>query len=457
MEDIMELARSEAMLFKFGSGTGTDLSTLRSHREKLSGGGKPSGPLSFMRVYDQIAAVVKRGGKTRRAAKMQSLKVWHPDILEFIECKWKEEKKARTLIAEGYEANFNGEAYSSVLFQNANLSVRVTDEFMEAVENGEPLDHALGHRTPSGEPPDLRGPRAAARGWPTAPGTAAIRACSTTRRSTAGTPARTRAGSTPAIPCSRVHVPRRLGLQPGEHQPDEVPPRGRHVRRRAVHGGLPAVLHRPGNPGRPRQLSRRTGSPTNSHLFRPLGLGYSNLGSLIMAGGLPYDSDAARGLCGAITALLHGAANLTSAEMAGAVGPFEGYAENREPMLRVMEMHCEAVEEINDAGPQYLKDAARELWDEVLVLRPRHGFRNAQATVLAPTGTISFMMDCDTTGIEPDIALVKYKQLAGGGMLKIVNQTVPLALRTLGYDEPQIAAIIELHRRARHDRGRRRT
>src|SRR5262245_1908515 len=178
----------------------------------------------------------------------------------------------------------------------------------------------------------------------------------------------------------------------------------------------------------------------NSHLFPPLGLGYSNLGSVIMSEGLPYDSEAAYGLCGSITALLHGAANLASAEMAAVVGPFEGFHKNREPMLRVIQMHRDAVEEINRAGPAYLKDAARKLWDEVLSLGKRFGYRNAQATVLAPTGTISFMMDCDTTGIEPDIALVKYKQLAGGGMLKIVNGTVPLALAKLGYDEPQIQA-----------------
>ena len=181
----------------------------------------------------------------------------------------------------------------------------------------------------------------------------------------------------------------------------------------------------------------------NSHLYRPLGLGYSNLGSLLMTSGLPYDSEAAYGVCGSITALLHGAANLASAEMAGVVGPFEAYADNREPMLRVMQMHRDAVERIDDAGPRNLKDAARKLWDQVLAAGRRHGFRNAQATVLAPTGTISFMMDCDTTGIEPDIALVKYKQLAGGGMLKIVNNTVPLALRSLGYDDRQIEAILK--------------
>ena len=239
-----------------------------------------------------------------------------------------------------------------------------------------------------------------------------------------------------------VHVPGRYGLQPGQHQPDEVPPGRRHVRRRAVSRHACRIFFIAQE-----ILVDHASYPTqriaaNSHRFRPLGLGYSNLGSLIMTSGVPYNSDAAYGLCGAMTALLHGAANLCSAELAAAVGPFDGYEENREPMLNVMQMHRDAVEEINDACPAYLKDAAREVWDEVLAEGKVNGFRNAQATVLAPTGTISFLMDCDTTGIEPDIALVKYKQLAGGGMLKIVNQTVPLTLETLGYDQPQIESIL---------------
>ncbi len=440
MEDIMDLARSEAMLFKFGSGTGTDLSTLRSHREKLSGGGKPSGPLSFMRVYDQIAAVVKSGGKTRRAAKMQSLKVWHPDIMEFIECKYKEEKKARLLIEKGgYEANFNGEAYSSILFQNANLSVRVTDDFMQAaIENKQWSTHWVTE-------PDTAGPS-----WPAldvlakmaegawACGDPGVQYDTTINRwNTCPNSGRINASN----PCSEymflddtacnLASINLMKFRQGDGTFD--------VERFQAACRLFFIAQE--------ILVDHASYPTkriaeNSHRFRPLGLGYSNLGSLIMSAGLAYDSDAARGVCGAMTALLHGSANLASAELAAAVGPFDGYAENREPMLGVMQMHREAVDKINPACPDYLQQASRKLWDRVLQAGRQCGFRNAQATVLAPTGTISFLMDCDTTGIEPDIALVKYKQLAGGGMLKIVNQTVPLALRTLGYDEPKIESIL---------------
>jgi ribonucleoside-diphosphate reductase alpha chain len=440
MESIMRLATSEAMLFKFGSGTGTDLSTIRSCREKLSGGGRPSGPLSFMRVYDQIAAVVKSGGKTRRAAKMQSLKVWHPDILEFIECKWKEEQKAHTLIESGkYEANFNGEAYSSVLFQNANLSVRVTDEFMETAEKGGRWTTRWVSPTGRGEPPAYEArhllQRMAECAWHC--GDPGVQYDTTINRwHTCPNSGRINGSN----PCSEYMFldDSACNLASVNLMRFRQPDGSFDVERFTTACRVFFIAQE--------LLVDHASYPTdriaeNSHLFRPLGLGYSNLGSLIMTSGLPYDSEAALGACGSITALLHGAANLTSAEMAGVVGPFETFAENREPFLRVMRMHRDAVEDIQEAGPAYLKEAARDLWDQVLVLGRRNGFRNAQATVLAPTGTISFMMDCDTTGIEPDIALVKYKQLAGGGMLKIVNNTVPMALLALGYDESQVAAI----------------
>ncbi len=441
MEAIMRLATSEAMLFKFGSGTGTDLSTLRSHREKLSGGGKPSGPLSFMRVYDQIAAVVKSGGKTRRAAKMQSLKIWHPDILEFIECKWKEEKKAHCLIEKGgYEANFNGEAYSSILFQNANLSVRVTDEFMAAVENNTKWQtHWITDGKTEGPSYDARFllGRMADCAWHC--GDPGVQYDTTINKwHTCPNSGRINASN----PCSEYMFLDDTACNLASinlmkfRQADGT---FNHERFKAA-----CRLYFIAQEILVDHASYPTGQICkNSHMFRPLGLGYSNLGSLIMSEGHAYDSEAAYGICGSITALLHGAANLASAEMAAVVGPFEGFAQNREPMLRVMQMHRDAVEEINNAGPRYLKDASRALWDQVLALGKKVGYRNAQATVLAPTGTISFMMDCDTTGIEPDIALVKYKQLAGGGMLKIVNGTVPLALAKLGYDEPQIKAIIK--------------
>jgi ribonucleoside-diphosphate reductase alpha chain len=439
MEDIMRLATSEAMLFKFGSGTGTDLSTLRSHREKLSGGGKPSGPLSFMRVYDQIAAVVKSGGKTRRAAKMQSLKVWHPDILEFIECKWKEEQKARILIEKGgYDPNFNGEAYSSILFQNANLSVRVTDEFMQAVKNGQKwTTHWVTDPSREGPTYDARWllGRMAECAWHC--GDPGVQYDTTINRwHTCPNSGRINASN----PCSEYMFLDNTACNLASinlmkfRQAD-----GRFDIERFMAACRIFLIAQ-------EIIVDHASYPTpeiarNSHLFRPLGLGYSNLGSLIMSEGLPYDSEAALGLCGSITALLHGAANLASAEMAAVVGPFEGFHANREPMLRVMQMHRDAVEQIHPAGPSYLKEAALAVWEDVLALGRICGFRNAQVTVLAPTGTISFMMDCDTTGIEPDIALVKYKQLAGGGVLKIVNNTVPLALKKLGYDDPTIQSI----------------
>jgi ribonucleoside-diphosphate reductase alpha chain len=436
MEDIMELARSEAMLFKFGSGTGTDLSSLRSHREKLSGGGKPSGPLSFMRVYDQIAAVVKSGGKTRRAAKMQSIKDWHPDVMEFILCKNREEKKVRLLIEEGYDPQ---EAYDTVPFQNANLSVRLSNEFMEAVRADKPwTTHWV-------TDPAKQGPTYQARemfdnlaqaAW--CCGDPGVQYDTTINRwHTCPNSGRINASN----PCSEYMFLddsacnlASLNLMKFRRDDDTFDAQRFMAACRLVFIAQEILVDHASYPTGP--------IAANSHLFRPIGLGYSNLGSLIMAGGLPYDSDEARGLCGAITALLHGAACLTSTELAAAMGTFDEFRKNREPMLHVMEMHFERVEEIEHA-PRCLKDAARALWDAVLTQGRRHGFRNAQATVLAPTGTISFMMDCDTTGIEPDIALVKYKQLAGGGMLKIVNQTVPLALETLGYDEAEIESIVD--------------
>lgn len=440
MEDIMDLARSEAMLFKFGSGTGTDLSTLRSQREKLAGGGKPSGPLSFMRVYDQVAAVVKSGGKTRRAAKMQSLKVHHPDIMEFIECKAREEKKARVLIEKGgYDANFNGEAYASILFQNANLSVRVSDEFMQAVDRDDSwTTHWITDASKAGptfKASEVLGKMAEC-AWQC--GDPGVQYDTTINRwHTCPNSGRINASN----PCSEYMFldDTACNLASINLMKFRRPDGHFDVERFAAACRIFFVAQE--------ILVDHASYPTariarNSHMYRPLGLGYSNLGSLLMADGLAYDSDAGRGVCGAITAILHGAANRTSAELSAAVGPFEGFAANREPMLQVMQMHRKAVDHIDVACPQYLRDAARHIWDDVLTGGRQHGYRNAQATVLAPTGTISFLMDCDTTGIEPDIALVKYKQLAGGGMLKIVNQTVPLALRTLGYNERSVESIL---------------
>jgi ribonucleoside-diphosphate reductase alpha chain len=439
MEGIMRLAFSEAMLFKFGSGTGTDLSSLRSSREKLSGGGKPSGPVSFMRVYDAVASVVKSGGKTRRAAKMQTLKCWHPDILDFIECKTKEEGKAQALIGAGYEANFNGEAYSSVMFQNANLSVRCTDSFLRAVEadgdwvtrsvtTGKPMDtfkagmlmEKIAEGTWLCGDPGVQYEDTIQR-WHTCPNSAPINSSN---------------------PCSEymfiddsacnlasINL-MKFQLQNGGFDVERF--------RAAVRIFITAQ----------EILVDHASYPTeriaaNSHKFRPLGLGYANLGSLLMSSGLPYDSEQGRALAAVVTSIMHGQAYLTSAHHAARLGAFDGFAANREPMLHVMEMHRAAALSIDAAAPEELLAESRAIWAECLEEGRKHGYRNSQVTVLAPTGTIAFMMDCDTTGIEPDIALVKYKQLAGGGMLKIVNRTVPMALVKLGYDEPEIRGVLD--------------
>jgi ribonucleoside-diphosphate reductase alpha chain len=438
MEDIMELARSEAMLFKYGSGTGTDLSTLRSRHEKLSGGGRPSGPMSFLKVYDAIASVVKSGGKTRRAAKMNTLKDWHPDIKEFIDAKIKEERKAWSLIESGYEGNFNGEAYGSVAFQNENLSVRVSDEFMRAVlEDKDWTTHWVTN-------PKKNGPTYKARElmlgiaegtWTC--GDPGVQYEDTIQR---WHTCKNTAPINSSNPCSEymfldnsacnlasLNLMKFL-REDGSFDVERY--------KAAVEIYITAQ----------EILVDHSSYPTekialNSHLFRPLGLGFANLGSLLMALGLPYDSDAGRSLAGALTAIMHLHAYTQSARIAEKVGAFAGYAANREPFLQVVEMHRDHVRRIHNSCPDYLREAAQRCGDAAVELGRRSGYRNAQVTVLAPTGTIAFMMDCDTTGVEPDIALVKYKLLAGGGMLKIVNRTVPMALRKLGYGEMEIEAI----------------
>jgi ribonucleoside-diphosphate reductase alpha chain len=452
MESIMHLAYSEAMLFKYGSGTGTDLTTIRSSKEKLSGGGRPSGPLSFLKVYDQVANVVKSGGKTRRAAKMNTLRDWHGDIQEFIEAKLKEEKKAWALIEQGYDGSYNGEAYGSVMYQNENLSVRVSDAFMEAalqggewwtrtVTTGEPLDkkdaatllHKIAEGTWTCGDPGLQYDGAIQR-WHTCKGTEPIHSTN---------------------PCSEYVFLNNtacnlasLNLMKFKRED------GRFEVERfkaAVRLFITAQEIVVDNASYPTKMIAE-----NSHIFRTLGLGYANLGSLIMSYGLAYDSDEARALAGAITAIMTGHAYEQSAELASVMGPFEGYRDARcshvsQPqapdnvasMLGVMELHRAAVAQIQSSAEfAGLKEEAQRCWDRALELGARHGYRNAQVTVLAPTGTIAFLMDCDTTGIEPDIALVKYKLLAGGGMLKIVNRTVPEALRRLGYEDQSIQAIV---------------
>lgn len=439
MEDIMRLAGSEAMLFKYGSGTGTDLSTLRSSREKLSGGGVPSGPLSFMRVFDQVAAVIKSGGKTRRAAKMQSLKVDHPDIVEFIQCKVNEEKKARALIKAGYDGSFNGEAYSSVMFQNANLSVRVSDEFMKAVDAGT-VWHT--HAVTTGDIVDVLEARTVMQGAAEAAhfcGDPGLQYDTTINRwHTCPASGRINASN----PCSEYMFMDNSAcnlasinltkFSDAQHVFDVQ--RFKHVVRILIIAQDILV----DNASYPTQEIAE-----NSHLFRPLGLGYANLGALIMSLGKPYDSDEGRAFAGTVTALLTSYAYMTSAEIAATRGPFEEYAKNSASMMAVLGMHRDALSRVkHDQWISPLTREAHQAWDNAIETGQRFGFRNAQVTVLAPTGTIGFMMDCDTTGVEPDIALVKYKQMADGGLFKIINQTLPIALKRLGYTNEQITAML---------------
>jgi len=452
MEDIMHLAYSEAMLFKYGSGTGTDLTPIRSSREKLSGGGRPSGPMSFLKVYDQVANVVKSGGKTRRAAKMNTLRDWHGDIEEFIDAKQKEEKKAWALIEQGYDGSYNGDAYGSVMYQNENLSVRASDEFFEAALSG----REWWTRTVKGDQPLQKKDASrllekiaegthicgdpgiqydgAIQKWHTCKGTEPIHSTN---------------------PCSEyVFVNNTacnlasLNLMKFKREDGKF-----DVERfkAAVRIYITAQEILVDNASYPTKDIAE-----NSHIFRTLGLGFANLGSLCMSYGLPYDSDEGRALAGAITSIMTGHAYEQSAEIAANTGAFKGYydarcagvektvaKDNVESMLGVIKLHRNAVEEIQPSAEfNYLKTEARKTWDGALAKGQQHGYRNAQVTVLAPTGTIAFLMDCDTTGVEPDIALVKYKLLAGGGMLKIVNRGVADALRRLNYNEADIKNII---------------
>jgi ribonucleoside-diphosphate reductase alpha chain len=440
MEDIMRLAASEAMLFKYGSGTGTDLSTLRSSREKLSGGGTPSGPLSFMRIFDQVAGVIRSGGKTRRAAKMQSLRCDHPDIKEFIECKMVEEKKAWALIDSGYDGSLDGDAYASVMYQNSNLSVRLTDEFMQAcldgkdwqtwaVTTGEPMA-----KYPARELLDLIAEGTRICGDPGVQYHSTVNRWHTCKAS---------GPINASNPCSEY-----MFLDDSACNLASL----NLIKFRLSDGGFDVERFRAAVRIfiiAQEILVDRSSYPVakicrNSHDYRPLGLGYANLGSLIMSLGLPYDSDAGRAMAAAITAVMTATAYTASSKLASRLGPFPQYPRNRKDMLQVLRMHREAAEGISPKDcPAGLRDSAIACWDEAVASAEHLGCRNAQVTVLAPTGTIGFMMDCDTTGVEPDIALVKYKSLAGGGLFKIVNQTVPMALERLGYAKEQIAAVVE--------------
>jgi len=466
LESILTLAKTEGMLFKWGSGTGTNLSTIRGSKETLSGGGEASGPLSFMRGFDAFAGVIKSGGKTRRAAKMVILNVDHPDIMEFIDCKAKEEAKAFTLIKAGYDGSGpDSEAYSSIFFQNANNSVRVSDEFMRAYEqDGEFTTHAVKSREPVGtyKARDIMKKIAEATWLCGDPG---MQFDTTINRwHTSKNTARINASN----PCSEYMFLDNsacnlasFNLMKFLNSADIFDIEGY---RHAISVVITAMEILVDNSGYPTEAISQ-----NSHDYRPLGLGYANLGALLMALGLPYDSAAGRDLAASLTAIMCGQAYLQSAVIAANCPPLAsatpltasverqggacpGFYVNREPFLDVIRMHRAEVNNIGKSQissepfevPQLdaLIDASRECWDTALIFGERYGYRNSQTTVLAPTGTIGFMMDCDTTGIEPDLALVKYKKLVGGGMIKIVNQTVPAALFKLGYDDDQVNAIV---------------
>jgi len=480
LDSILTLAKTEGMLFKWGSGTGTNLSPLRSHTEGLSGGGTASGPLSFMRGFDAFAGVIKSGGKTRRAAKMVILNVDHPDIVDFIECKQKEEAKAHALVAQGYDGSHpDSDAYSSIFFQNANNSVRVNDDFMysvvrdtdfqtRAVLDGRPMQtfkakeilrkisDATWHCGDPGMQYDTTVNR-----WHTSKNTARINASN---------------------PCSEYMFLDDSACNLASLNLLKFAPNGTfdvEAYRHAVDILITAQEIIVDNAGYPTEAIMR-----NSHDYRPLGLGYANLGALLMACGLPYDSDAGRDYASCVTAIMCGEAYLQSSRIAELCQPLTpateatqkglgvtnlgnarvgtgaspvqaerssavagaacpGWYINREPFLDVIRMHRASVNNINKANvPTALYEASKQCWDEALSHGEKHGYRNSQVTVLAPTGTIGFMMDCDTTGIEPDLALIKYKKLVGGGMIKIVNNTVPTALFKLGYTHDQVDAIV---------------
>jgi ribonucleoside-diphosphate reductase alpha chain len=465
LDSILTLAKTEGMLFKWGSGTGTNLSSLRSSTEGLSGGGTASGPLSFMKGFDAFAGVIKSGGKTRRAAKMVILNIDHPDIVEFIECKSKEEAKAHALIASGYDGSSpDSDAYSSIFFQNANNSVRVTDDFMysvlrdngfttRAVKDGRPMQnfkakdllYRISDATWRCGDPGMQYDTTVNR-WHTSKNTARINASN---------------------PCSEYMFLDDSACNLASLNLLKFAPNGTfdvEAYRHSVDVLITAQEILVDNAGYPTEMIAK-----NSHDYRPLGLGYANLGALLMAAGLPYDSDAGRDYAACVTAIMCGEAYLQSSRIAESCpalvpateptqkglaetnlganvmpgGACPGWYINREPFLDVIRMHRASVNNINKTNvPTPLHEASKDCWDEALASGEKHGYRNSQVTVLAPTGTIGFMMDCDTTGIEPDLALVKYKKLVGGGMIKIVNNTVPTALFKLGYDHDETDKIV---------------
>ena len=441
LDALMELAATEAKLFRRGSGTGTNLSAIRSSKETFSGGGTAPGPVEFMRGFDAFAATIKNGGKERRSAKMVILDDAHPDITLFIDSKLHEEKKAQALIAAGYDGDYSGEAYKSVFFQNANHTVRVSDEFMSAVERDEDWQTravTTGEVVETIKARDLWrriASTAHACGDPGLQYSATINAWHTCKAS---------GPINASNPCSEyVFLDdsacnlASLNLLRFRNEDGSFDIR---AFRAAVQLAIIAQDILVGWAGYPTPQIEE-----NSHRFRPLGLGYANLGGLLMSLGLPYDSDEGRAYAASVTALMTGHAYATSARIADrATGPFDAFDMNRQSFLATIEKHRSHLASVDEsAAPPGLMDAAREAWTDAETVGRRAGFRNAQVTVLAPTGTIGFMMDVDTTGVEPDLALIKYKNLSGGGSMKIVNRTVPTALRWLGYGDSSIEAIVE--------------
>jgi ribonucleoside-diphosphate reductase alpha chain len=440
---IYDLIKFEARLFKYGSGTGTNFSSIRGKQEKLSGGGTSSGLMSFLEVFDRAAGATKSGGTTRRAAKMVCLDMDHPEIVDFIQWKSREEKKAHALIAGGYSSDFNGDAYHTISGQNSNNSIRVTDDFMKAVLAGgkwQTIMRTTGEVCETLEAKDLWTMVAEA-AWACAdPGVQydstinKWHTCPNSGKINASNPCSEYMFlDDTACNLSSVNLTKFLKDEDDGTQSFDVD--GYRHACRTFFIAQEILVDLSSYPTK--QIAK------NSHDYRPLGLGYANLGSMLMQLGVPYDSDEGRAIAGALTAIMCGHAYRASAEMAAAKGPFNGFAQNREPMLRVMGMHREAARAINrDLCPNDLYKAACEDWDLAVRLGEKHGYRNAQATVLAPTGTIGLLMDCDTTGIEPDFALVKFKKLAGGGYFKIVNQSVPKALSRLGYSAREVQEIV---------------
>ncbi|MEK6928233.1 MAG: vitamin B12-dependent ribonucleotide reductase [Nanoarchaeota archaeon] len=443
MDSIMEVQVAEAMLFKAGSGTGTNRSPLRSSKEFITGGGRASGPLSFMKGYDAYANIIKSGGKTRRAAKMEILNVDHPDVMEFINAKQSEEKKAWALIEAGYSGGMNGEAYGSIYFQNCNMSIRAQDEFMQAVKSdgdwstrfvkgggvcqtfkAKEILNKIAEGTWLCGDPGMQFDTTINK-WHT---------CKISGRINASNPCSEYMFLDDSA-CNLASINlMKFRTEDSKFDAEKY----KQVVRNII---IAQELFVDGSSYPTAKITQ------NSHDYRPLGLGYANLGALLMSYGLPYDSDEGRAVAAAVTAIMGGEAYKASAEMAALVGPFPGFAKNREPMLEVIRMHREAVKKIDvekmPSELRYLANEAWDVWTDALELGEKFGYRNAQVTVLAPTGTIAFMMDCDTTGIEPDIALVKYKVLSGGGMLKMVNRGVSMALKNLGYNDEQAKNIVD--------------